>query len=235
MILNILLSTADTECKWTTRWRDYSTVPSDGGWGWRMEWFLTAKQPGRYARSVVPLPEWRHWGARANILDWNNNDSLIYCHHLLTPPTILLVYVVNFTQGIFSLENTMKIDDSFCRRSFVNVEWYECEASVLPRTWHQRLAGRAAAGIARRAPRQADHLVLEVDTNQVLRSVNRPLAPSVTTIKYGSGNNKPFLTLCTHDKNVKNNLLNIIIIYLNTTTTCLPRAIFSTNVHSIKS
>lgn len=133
MILNILLSTADTECEWTTRWRDYSTVPSDGGWS--MKWFLTAKQPGRYARSVVPLPEWRHWGARANILDWNNNDSLIYCHHLLTPPTILLVYVVNFTQGIFSLENTMKIDDSFCRRSFVNVEWYECEASVLPRLW----------------------------------------------------------------------------------------------------
>lgn len=57
-------------------------------------------------------------------------------------------------------------------------------------------------------------------TNNVLRSVNRPLAPSVTLRMVVEITNVCYYV---HDKNVKNDLLNIIIIYHLITTTTSPR------------
>lgn len=68
-------------------------------------------------------------------------------------------------------------------------------------------------------------------TNNVLRSFNRPLAPSVTLRMVMETTNVWYYV---HDKNVKNNLLNIIIIWLQQLHPRM-RTILSTNVHSIKS
>lgn len=65
--------------------------------------------------------------------------------------------------------------------------------------------------------RQADRGEI---TNNVLRSFNRPLAPSVTLRMVVKTTNVWYYV---HDKNVKNNLLNIIIIYHLITTTTSPR------------
>lgn len=162
------------------------------------------------------------------ILTWRNHFRKVKA----------LRYHERYSTDTLSQQSTASLLQDSENVSFQHFWWHEVEIFGLSRAIiintrrdfaEMEGKGPRRAGFCLVAhSRQTDHIGRS--TNKALRSNNRPLAPSVAWSSCGRENNVSVMTSFIYIKNVKNNLLNIIIIRIQQLHP-RPRTQYSTNVH----